>query len=503
MAAKPSIEELCARHNNEDAHTEHVTRLALRLFDRCHASLGLRPSNRPLLEAACRLHDIGYAADPAGHAATGAEIIVREGVRGFTRSRCATIARIVLLHPRRAQRHTASPALESRSHSRLARRLAAFLRVADGLDHGHIQNAGIASVRIQKRSIRLTVRSPGYAGTGHAAQAKADLWNKCFPSLPLRISLLPRVRRTPKFHGVAGPQDSVLNAARRLLMLQYRNAADNHEGTLSGGDPEHLHDFRTAFRRFRAALRLFRKRFGKSIVSDLNAEIKSLSQRLGPIRDLDVWLVLLNSHAVTGELRADPLWEPFVQNQRALRNRRASSLRSALMGPQYEQLMRSLAYFLRIHVPALQRSRKPRRFARFAAKKLGRTYERIHARASRPLPREPEDIHALRKQCRVARYYAEFCAPALGPVAHRLARRLKNITDALGTLHDMDVDLERLDDISAPAPAGLRPVLLRKRRKARIDFEKHWERLTKKSFAREINATLSRAKKTTKKGSGA
>ena len=32
-----SIDELCAAYNNEDVHTEHVTALALQLFDHTRA----------------------------------------------------------------------------------------------------------------------------------------------------------------------------------------------------------------------------------------------------------------------------------------------------------------------------------------------------------------------------------------------------------------------------------------------------------------------------------
>src|SRR5580700_8007475 len=65
--ARLSLDELCAAYHNEDVHTEHVTALALRLFDRTRAWLDLPMSGRQLLDAAARLHDVGYSIDPVHH----------------------------------------------------------------------------------------------------------------------------------------------------------------------------------------------------------------------------------------------------------------------------------------------------------------------------------------------------------------------------------------------------------------------------------------------------
>jgi len=57
-----SIDELCAAYDNEDVHTEHVTALALKLFDHTRAALDLPAGARCVeVERAARAHAIANA----------------------------------------------------------------------------------------------------------------------------------------------------------------------------------------------------------------------------------------------------------------------------------------------------------------------------------------------------------------------------------------------------------------------------------------------------------
>jgi exopolyphosphatase/guanosine-5'-triphosphate,3'-diphosphate pyrophosphatase len=93
MATQPAtIDALCAAYHNEEPHARHVASLALRLFDRLANRCALHRSDRRLLEAACRLHDIGYSIDPRDHARVGARIILGVGLYGFTKQEASLIA---------------------------------------------------------------------------------------------------------------------------------------------------------------------------------------------------------------------------------------------------------------------------------------------------------------------------------------------------------------------------------------------------------------------------
>ncbi len=97
------IDEVCAAYDNEDVHSEHVTALALRLFDHTRAALDLPAGGRRLLEAAARLHDVGYSVDPVHHLLASAEIVAKEGIKGFSRSECEQIMQIMVRHSGQSQ----------------------------------------------------------------------------------------------------------------------------------------------------------------------------------------------------------------------------------------------------------------------------------------------------------------------------------------------------------------------------------------------------------------
>jgi exopolyphosphatase/pppGpp-phosphohydrolase len=150
-----SIEELCVKHGNEQAHTGHVTALALDLFDETAGFLAVPAEDRPLLEAACRLHEIGYSTSPRRHARAGYEIVRSEGLQGFTSSARDDIAAAIYLHPARPGA-AADRLLERRLRaSPRARRLTAYLRIADGLDAAHLQDTAIVAVRKMARTLCL------------------------------------------------------------------------------------------------------------------------------------------------------------------------------------------------------------------------------------------------------------------------------------------------------------------------------------------------------------
>ena len=73
---------------------------------------------------------------------------------------------------------------------------------------------------------------------------------------------------------------------RRLLDV----IAENMEGTISGEDPEHLHQLRIAVRRTRTVQRQFKDVFPSDELPGFRAEFRWLQQATGPARDLDVYL---------------------------------------------------------------------------------------------------------------------------------------------------------------------------------------------------------------------
>ncbi len=490
MAPKPTVEQLCARYCNENAHSEHVTALALAIFDRVHRTLGIARTQRRVLETAGRLHDIGYAASPRNHARASADIVLCEGVRGLGPEERRTVVAIILLHQKDYRRHLAEPILASRARARRAMKLAAILRIADGLDHSHAQNASISAVAIETGPILIAIRSPGYGGNIAWAQAKADMWEHAFPGRTIHLCLVAEKTAALRYEGVVRAGDTVAQTARKLLFVLHRSTGDSYAATLAGSDPEALHDLRTSLRRLRTALGVFRKHLPGLPAKKLQTLIGDFTRRLGPARDFDVWLQFLADPNITAALAGDHLFRRYGAKQRSARVRRDRRLREILKNGGYIRSMRRLAYYLRIELPRAVRKTKHKRLPAFAAKRILALLDKLQTRAHLAHAGSPEESHTLRKICRRTRYAAEFFAPALGTTVNELATRLEEVADALGELHDRDVDLGRIARHRAAFSRTLEPIVRLRRSEAEKRFEEGWKMLHRKAFLRRVRHTL-------------
>jgi exopolyphosphatase/guanosine-5'-triphosphate,3'-diphosphate pyrophosphatase len=134
---RAAIANLARRCNSDFAHTAHVTRLALRLFDETRILHDLGPEDREMLEFASLIHDIGQHVSQQGHHRHAAYLVENAQLRGFEPSEVEFLAAL-LRHHRRGDPKPSEPrfaALSTRNRERV-RMLAALLRIADGLDRG-------------------------------------------------------------------------------------------------------------------------------------------------------------------------------------------------------------------------------------------------------------------------------------------------------------------------------------------------------------------------------
>src|SRR5258706_5701275 len=181
-AAERSVEELCDKFHNESVHTEHVVVLALRLFDESRQRFSLPLRDRTILKVAAQLHDVAYSVNPRRHRELGAEIMLGKGLDGFSEADRADVAAIMLCHSGNLAK---LPAFDSH-----VRCLGAMLRVADGMDFGHVQDTEIVRVQQLKSRVRVFVRAPHFPRNVERAHQKADLWREVFP-VGIEIVLLP------------------------------------------------------------------------------------------------------------------------------------------------------------------------------------------------------------------------------------------------------------------------------------------------------------------------
>lgn len=172
-----SVRELGARYRYDVPHAEQVRRLALQLFDDLVPHFGLLPDDRPLLEAAALLHDVGYHVAYESHHKHSFHLISHADLPGFTAAESRIVAAVARYHkgslPR--SRHEAVQGFDSRELA-LVSRLAAILRLADGLDRS--QGQRVRSVVTSHEGKTLTLRVDGQLPLDieiEGALRKADL----------------------------------------------------------------------------------------------------------------------------------------------------------------------------------------------------------------------------------------------------------------------------------------------------------------------------------------
>jgi len=481
---QPSIFALYEKYRNEDPHTIYVAALALQIFDAIRVPYGFLDQDRIILETAAQLHDIGYFTDPPNHAAVSTDIVLKEGVEGLTVEQCKEVAAVIRLHQRNYKKALRHPVFKELNASLpMLKKLGAILRVADGLDHGHIQDTVILKVKPNAKRSILVIRSGWYKGNLKWAESKADLWNKVMPA-SLRLMDKAPSHSSTDYEDVACPADSPVAVARKLLYSQYRIIMENREHVLHTDgmpDPEYLHDIRVALRRFRAVLDLFEKPLKHTAAPSINIVLDKLGDELGIIRDSNVWINFLERESRKKAVIDDPAWSGFLRRQYELDAALNDKLRKILSRDDFEKLIYMLVEFLKSELPELMRKKKEKSIHTFSAQRLQDVFTRLDAYRKTIQIKDSEQMHLLRKWCRKERYWAEFLTPILKGSCRKLAKRLKKVADTLGDIHDMDVHLEVLKTSVTPVPAALITDMKHIRKRTEKSFRRAWNNLTDKA----------------------
>jgi CHAD domain-containing protein len=459
-----TIDELCAAYDNEDVHTEHVTALALRLFDHTRAALDLPAGGRRLLEAASRLHDVGYSIDPIHHMLTSAEIVAEEGIKGFSRLECDQIIQIMIRH---------SGKVSADSAPKRALQLAAFLRIADGLDYSHAQTARIVSTRRTRRAIHVTVRSDAFPQCLARADRKADLWRAVFP---YDIQFVAAAAAKDGPDTLVRPDTPVIEAARRLLWIPFKTILANVDGAVAGETSEPVHDARVAMRRMRTLLRAFRKHLPDGSRQEIEEMMVNISEELGPVRDLDEWVALLESAPIRAAVKRSRLFPAYLRHHQQQRQLVHATVRRCFRGAHFASQRLKINLLLRVELPRLIKTEPPGSLPKFAAKQLDKAMRRVVKNERLRHSRSPRKLHELRITLRKARYLAEFFGPVLGPDTVKLAKRLHGVERVLGRIHDIDLGMEHLTREGPLPPRAIAVYLQQQRERNLAALEKEWRR---------------------------
>ncbi|NOT07851.1 MAG: Ppx/GppA family phosphatase [Gemmatimonadales bacterium] len=153
-----AMREFIDRCQGDRRHVEQVRVLGLTLFDRLCDVLGADQAERPILEAACLLHDVGQVVSYRKHHRHSFQLIMHAERLNFTSRDRYLVALLSRYHRRKgpSKKHAEFARLPENEQA-IVRRLSGILRLADGLDRGHTSAVERVSTRLTAE--RLTVRA--------------------------------------------------------------------------------------------------------------------------------------------------------------------------------------------------------------------------------------------------------------------------------------------------------------------------------------------------------
>jgi exopolyphosphatase/guanosine-5'-triphosphate,3'-diphosphate pyrophosphatase len=185
-----SVLQLARRCNWDEGHSRQTAVLALDLFDQTSALHGLGPADRELLEHASLLHDIGEHVSTESHHKHSAYLIQHGKLRGFAPDEIDFVAALARAHRGGGPRPSHEPfgRLDRESRDRVTR-LAALLRVADGLDRGRSSAVSGIDVVLDGSKARLVVKAEGDITVElYGARRKRELFERLFDR---RLEVVP------------------------------------------------------------------------------------------------------------------------------------------------------------------------------------------------------------------------------------------------------------------------------------------------------------------------
>lgn len=157
LALLKYLDSVAGTFHVDRAHAAHITMLALMVFDQMIAQgAGFLPEERRLLMVAAYLHDVGKIISEGGHHKHSAYILRNLRVPGFSPLDAKKTALVALYHRKDAPpKKDPLPAGIRGLHADQVRRLAAVLRLADGLDEKHSQNVSSLKLSQSRKQVLI------------------------------------------------------------------------------------------------------------------------------------------------------------------------------------------------------------------------------------------------------------------------------------------------------------------------------------------------------------
>lgn len=471
------------------AHARCVAGLAESIERQTRHVHGLTKTARPLLTAVAMLHDVaaGHGVK-RGHHLHGSRATSRLKGPPLNSWGRGIVAEAVSLHTSFLNVRTiATRDAYADCRRRVASRIAAIVRVADGLDHSRSRLTEVLTAKDDGRVLTLVVSAKTRREDILQAQAKADLWNALL-ARPVRIVPVRRGRVVPS--GILHPGQTLAEAVAAAMHRQGEQLACRQYGLACREDLEFVHEMRVATRRMRSALRLLDTPAAKACEA-LAKDLKWLADLLGAVRDADVLLEFLRDCRA----RLGGKAQRALPRLLAWRRRRRDAAYRALVVAMRSRRCRRL-----LGSSSVATARQLRGGGKRAAQPVWRqgpavlaeAWKRVRSYRGRLDKMSGKRRHQLRIDCKRLRYAAEFFAEIYQGALDELIGHMVAMQDMLGEAHDASVWRKTLNAAGKGGPAltAIDKLLRRRHGRAVVKAQRVWSALHQPRRRKKIAAAI-------------
>lgn len=240
------------------------------------------------------------------------------------------------------------------------------------------------------------------------------------------------------------------------------------------GDPERLHAARTAIRRLRASLRLFRKPLRSTSAATISYDLRSLLRLLGKVRDQDVWIQMLEQYGKRLKLSGDAAWCAYLRGQCSMGHACHRKARAELQSEEFRTLLRQSGDMVSTESYGILAGGR-QEFSRHLANRLYRAIGDILEDRVRRKDVSEKGLHRFRRKCRQLRYWNELARGYLGRRRTPFLESFRFFSTTLGQTRDAGLALRRLQRVHAPWALEIAGQLITRKEQNLRALRKEWE----------------------------
>ncbi len=240
------------------------------------------------------------------------------------------------------------------------------------------------------------------------------------------------------------------------------------------GDPERLHAARTAIRRLRALLRLFRKPLRSTSAETISGNLRSLLRLLGKARDQDVWIEILEQYGKRLKLSGDATWCAYLHDQYSISHACHRKARAELQSEEFRMLLRQSGDMVSTESCGILAGGRQEFRCHLANRLSGAIGDILEDHVRRKDVSEKR-LHRFRRKCRQLRYWNELARGQFGRRRTPFLESFRFFSTTLGQTRDADLALRRLQRVHAVWAMKIAGQLITRKKRNLRALRKEWE----------------------------